>query len=61
MTSAKEELTSLVQRQPDNISLEEIVRELLFYVMVRRGLADADAARSITSHDMALRIRALRK
>jgi hypothetical protein len=33
----------------------------VFYVMVRRGLADSDAGRSISNHDMARRIQALRK
>ena len=46
MPTAKEELTQLIQKQPDNSSPEEIVRELAFHVMVQRGLADSDARRT---------------
>jgi hypothetical protein len=47
MSTAKEELTRLIQRQPEDRSREEIVRELAFYVMVERGIADSDAKRCI--------------
>ncbi len=48
MPTAKEELTRLIQRQP-----EEIVRELAFHVMVERGLAGSDAMRTISNQEMA--------
>ena len=57
MSTAKEELTSLIQRQPDDSSPEEIVRELAFHVMIERGLADSDATRTISNEQMAHRIR----
>ena len=57
MSTVKEELTSLIQRQPDDSSREEIVRELAFHVMVERGLADSDAKRVISNEEMARRIR----
>lgn len=44
MSKAKEELRKLIEEQPEDSSREEIVRELAFYVMVQRGLADSDAA-----------------
>jgi hypothetical protein len=37
MSTAKEEITSLIQRQSDDSSREEIVRELAFHVMVERA------------------------
>jgi hypothetical protein len=40
MATPKEELTRLIERQPDDSSREEIVRELAFHVMVERGLAE---------------------
>lgn len=43
MSTVKEELTRLIQGQPEDSSRAEIVRELAFQVMVQRGLADADA------------------
>lgn len=57
MATPKEELTRLIERQPDDSSREEIVRELAFHVMVERGLADADAKRSISNDEMGRRIR----
>lgn len=57
MSTAKEELTRLIQEQPDDSLSEEIVRELAFYVMVDRGLADSDARRVISNEEMAQRIR----
>ena len=57
MSKAKEELTQLIQKQPDNSSPEEIVRELAFHVMVQRGLADSDARRTLSNEEMGRRIR----
>ena len=61
MSTAKEELTRLIQGQPDDSSREEIVRELAFHVMVERGLADSDAKRVISNEEMGRRIRSWRK
>lgn len=58
MPTVKEELTRLIQDQPDDSSREEIVRELAFHVMVERGLADSDAKRTISNEEMGHRIRA---
>ena len=60
MSKAKEELAQLIQQQPEDSSRGEIVRELAFHVMVERGLADADAGRSIANEDMGRRIRTWR-
>ena len=57
MSTVKEELTRLIQDQPEDSSREEIVRELAFFVMVERGLADSDAGLTISSEQMAHRIR----
>ena len=61
MSTAKEELTLLIQGQPDDSSREEIVRELAFHVMVERGLADSDAKRTISNEQMGQRIRSWQK
>jgi hypothetical protein len=61
MSTAKEELTRLIEGQPDDSSREEIVRELAFHVMVERGLADSDARRTISNDEMAHRIRSWQK
>jgi predicted transcriptional regulator len=57
MSTAKEHLTKLIQNQPDDSSEADIVRELAFDVMIRRGLADADANRIISNEEMGRRIR----
>ena len=57
MSTAKEHLTKLIQSQPEDSSEDDIVRELAFDVMVRRGLADADANRTISNEEMGRRIR----
>ena len=61
MSTAKEELTRLIQGQPEDSSREEIVRELAFHVMVERGLADSDAKRAVSNEEMGRRIRSWRK
>jgi hypothetical protein len=58
MSTVKEELTRLIEGQPDDSSREEIVRELAFHVMVERGLADSEAKRTISNEEMERRIRA---
>ena len=57
MATPKEELTRLIEQQPEDSSQEEIVRELVFHVMVERGLADADAKRSFSNEELGRRIR----
>ncbi len=57
MSKAKQELTKLIEEQPEDSSRDEIVRELAFHVMVERGLADSDAGRVISNDEMARRIR----
>ena len=49
MSTAKEDLTRLIQQQPEDSSREEIIRELAFHAMVDRGLADADLAKDYRS------------
>ena len=61
MSKAKEELTKLIEGQPEDSSREEIIRELAFHVMVERGLADSDAGRVILNDEMARRIRSWQK
>jgi len=61
MATAKEELTRLIQRQPEDSSREEIVRERAFHVMVERGLADSDAKHTISNEEMGRRIRSWQK
>jgi hypothetical protein len=60
VSTAKEELTRLIQDQPEDRSAAEIVRELAFHVMVERGLADSDARQIVSNEETARRIRSWR-
>lgn len=57
MVTAKDELKTLLEQQPEDSSSEELVRELAFHVMIQRGLADSDAGRTVSNEDMDRRIR----
>jgi hypothetical protein len=57
MLTAKEHLTKLIENQPEDSSEADIVRELAFDLLVRRGLADAEANRTLSNEDMGRRIR----
>lgn len=57
MSSAKQELMRVLEAQPEDSSAPELVRELAFHVMVRRGLADSDARRIVSNEAAARRIR----
>lgn len=61
MATAKEDLKRLLERQPDDSSPEELVRELAFHVMVQRGLADSDAGRTAANEAVGRRIRSWQK
>ena len=56
MSTVKEQITELVQKQPDDSSYDEIVRELAFHLMVQRGHSDSDEGRTITNEEMGRRI-----
>lgn len=61
MSTAKEEVKQLIDQQPDDSSYEELVRELAFSIMVRRGLKDSDEGRSISNEEMRHRIQSWRE
>lgn len=60
MTTAKQELAEVLALQPDDSSPEELVRELAFHVMIQRGLADAEAGRTISTEELRQRVRSWR-
>ena len=57
MATAKDELTKLIQEQPDDSSHDEILRELTFNLMIQRGLKDSDELKTVSNEEMAHRIR----
>lgn len=56
MATAKEEITQIVQQQPDDSSYDEIIRELAYHLMIARGLKDSDEGRTISKEEMEARI-----
>jgi|TARA_B100002003_G_C13913199_1_gene444345 hypothetical protein len=61
MNTAKEDLRKLLDQQPDDSSVEELVRELAFHVMIQRGLVDSDSGCVISNGEMDRRIRSWQK
>jgi predicted transcriptional regulator len=61
MAIVKEVMTKIIQEQPEDASYEEIVRELAFERMVKRGLEDSQKGRTISNEEMEHRIRSWQK
>ena len=61
MVTAKEHITELIKRQPDDSSCDEIIRELAFELMVQRGLKDSDEGQTISNEEMHRRIKTWQK
>jgi predicted transcriptional regulator len=59
--SAKDRLISVIREQPDDATLDEILRELALARMIERGLADSDAGRTISHEEMKRQIDSWRK
>jgi predicted transcriptional regulator len=57
MGTAKEQISEIIRRQPEDSSYDEIVRELAFELMVQRGLKDSDEGRTISNKEMQRRIK----
>ena len=61
MSTLKQQMSDVIQSQPDDASYEEIMRELSFVRMVDRGLDDSRNGRTISNDDMKQRIRTWQK
>ena len=61
MSSAKEQITHIVQEQPEDSSYDEILRELALARMIERGLEDSRAHHTISDKEMRQRIRTWQK
>ena len=61
MASAKEQMTKIIQDQPDDSSYDEILRELALARMIERGIEDSQAGRIISDEEMRHRISTWRK
>ena len=61
VATAKEQIARLLEQQPDDSTVEELVRELALSIMIDRGIRDSDAGRTISNEEMRHRIRQWRK
>ena len=52
MSSVKEEMTRIIQEQPDDSSFDEILRELALARMIDRGLQDSAAGHTVSDDEM---------
>ena len=52
----KDQIRKLLEEQPDDSPYDEILRELAFHRMIERGLADAEAGRTVSHEEMRRRI-----
>ncbi|MBD3307396.1 hypothetical protein GF339_13240 [candidate division KSB3 bacterium] len=59
--SVKEQMTKIIQAQPDDSSYDEILKELIFALMIERGLEDSFAGRTISHQEMQRRMHAWQK
>lgn len=57
MSTIKQKMSDVIQSQPDDVSYEEIMRELIFERMIERGLEDSRKDRVISNEEMKHRIR----
>jgi len=56
MATAKETMSEIIARQPEDSSYDEIVRELAYARMVERGLMDADRGQTVTQQEVRSRV-----
>lgn len=61
MSSAKETMSEIIAQQPDDSTYDEILRELAYARMVRRGLDDSDAGRTVSDDEVRRKIESWRK
>lgn len=61
MSSVKDAMIDIIGRQPEDSTYDEILRELAYARMVRRGLDDGDAGRTVSDDDVRRKIESRQK
>ncbi|MGH8306961.1 MAG: hypothetical protein ACRER0_01665 [Gammaproteobacteria bacterium] len=56
MSAVKEEVESLLKRLPEGSTLEDVQYGLYVIEKIKRGLADADAGRTLTQEEVEKRL-----
>lgn len=50
--TVKEQMVRIIEAQPEDSSFDEILRELAFARMIRRGLEDVDQGRTVSHEEV---------
>ncbi len=61
MSTAKDAMVDIIARQTDDSSYDEILRELAYARMIKRGLEDSDAGRTVSDAEIKRKIESWRK
>ena len=61
MGTAKDEMIEIIQKQPDDSSYDELLRELAYNRMVDKGLKDSEIGNIISNDEMRRRIESWQK
>lgn len=56
MRSAREQMTEIINKQPDDATYEEILRELAFERMIQNGMKDLRLGKTVSNDEMRRRI-----
>lgn len=57
MTAPKQEAIKIIDSLPDDMSYDEILKELAFDRMIQRGLKDSNENKTISNEDMKHKIK----
>ena len=57
VTTAKQQMITILEQQPEDSTFDELLRELAFSRMVDRGLKDVDAGRTIDNDEVRRQIK----
>lgn len=52
----KQRMIEILERQPDDTSYDELLRELAFERMIERGISDAETGRTISHEEMGRKV-----
>ena len=61
MLTAKDNLIQAIKQLPDDSTYDQILRQLAFEVMVKKGLEDSDAGRTTSNEALLQRIESWRR
>ena len=61
MLTTKETMVDIINKQPEDSSYEEIIKELAFSKMIQKGIKDSEENRTVSNNEMEQRINSWQK